>query len=1039
MEIADYIPNYPELNDPEFNNRIFHKKEFYDLRTGAETSSFGEPDDLWPHQKLLSRFISPYTSYNELLLFHTPGTGKTCAASAIVEINKQDPLIRKPVLIVAPNDTLVNQWKQQIALVCTTGQYIPENYFSKDPSESLTDAEKTTRLNKLLRPIYHITTMERMRRQIDKFKGAAGDQIIRNRYSNTIIIIDEAHNLRIQSNTTKKNITTSKGRYRSFHRFLHLVVNSKILMLTGTPMFDRIGELPGLINLILPLDQQLPTGKAFANQYLQKVGNVRKIKNEDELYTYLVGRVSYIREGGNFPRRVDLGETEWTEFLKTVNVDMSEVQLVGYLQAYAKDTEKGEKKLTGLWKNSRQAAVFVYYSDKTQYLWGTAATTLLTVKKAEKTIIIKNRKITYTPIMINLKYKTDLKQNLAIYSAKYNKIVDYVLAHKNKPVFIFTPLVSGAGGAIFLGLILGLFGYGKAVGTESYPGLRYALITGDDKSSLQRKTLIDMFNSKMNINGEIIQVMIATKTIAEGTSFTNVQDEIVVSPYWNNSGTEQAIGRGLRATSLADLPDEKRIVTVQELASTSDELPEDENIDAHMYKMSEAKDFEIKAAERVLKKAAWDCALNYERNVRSIDINNSRNCDYQKCNYVCYQTTPQKIQPKWTYIIPENQLDESTYLLYYSKPELLKIVEKIKNIFRDYSYIDVQGLDIAMDTSSFKLLILAIEYIIENHVTVYNRWGQACFLRKEGNMLFLSDIPTEKEILGSWYARYPYANQQTPLSQIIDNDLLSQDLSIMKHIDLNEPKKAQQLISDMNLETQIFIFESLLQLKPEKMTVKKSKLYDTFVSLFQPHIFTVDETVVHDLEKTKLALEYVDFTKGDGGSLRCLHDDKWVDCGKKDEEEFTKIIKDIKDVSTEEIINNKYGVYGILTTDGKFQIADKTKEKKIVKLIKTTPKKATDHRTRYTGKVCGTWRKWQLVELHLRVGADPSVDIDTSIKNKTDLLAEIKKKNASEAVPDNATVATLQKILTLINQPVTQLCDQLQEWFTTNNLLIKHK
>ena len=1038
MEISDYIPSYPELDDPEFNDKVFHKKEFYDLRTGIDIPSSGKPGDLWPHQQLMSRFISPYTPYNEQLLFHTPGTGKTCGSAAIVEVNKQDPLIRKPVLIIVPNDTLVNQWKRQIALVCTDGEYIPENYFSKDIAEKLTDAEKTTRLNKLLRPVYHITTMERMRRQIDKFKGPGGDQILRNRYSNTIIIIDEAHNLRIQSNTSKKNIEASRGRYKSFNRFLHLVVNSKIMLLSGTPMFDRIGELPGLMNLILPLDQQLPTGKKFTDRYLKKSEGMRKIKNVKKLFSYLVGRVSYIREGGNFPRRVDLGESDWTKFLKTFGVEMSPTQLNGYLEAYAKDTEKGEK-TTGLWKNSRQAAVFVYQNVKQEYLWGTAATGLLTMKSKPKTMIIKNRKVTYTLITLVPKYRNDLRDNLEQYSAKYKEIVDFVLEHKKQPVFIFTPLVSGAGGAIFLGLILGLFGYAKAVGVESSPALRYALITGDDKSSLQRKTLIDIFNSKENANGEIIQVMIATKTISEGTSFTNVQHEIVVSPYWNNSGTEQAIGRGLRADSLIDLPESKRVVTVQQLAITSPNLPENENIDAHMYKMSEVKDFEIKVGERVLKRVAWDCPLNYARNVRAIDKNESRSCDYQKCNYLCYQTTPEKVKPKWVYSIPENDLDESTFLLYYSKPELLKVVEKIQNLLRMYSFIDIQGLNDALDVSSFKLLVIAIEYIIENHVTVYNRWGMACFLRKEGNMLFLSDVPTEKDILGSWYARYPYANQQIPLSQVIDDDLLAKD---NPKLDTFDPagKAAQQIIDGMSLESRIFIFESLLQIEPEKMTKTQSQLFDTFVSLFKTHIFTVEETLVHDLEKTKLALDYVDFTTGDGGSLRCFKDSTWSDCGKKEEEQLTSVIKDIKNVSTEGITNNKYGVYGILTTDGKFQIADKTKEKATVVTKKGAKKTSgSDRRTKYTGRVCSYWKKPQLIELYLRVGAEPSIPIDTTLKSKSALMAEAAKLNIDSIIPKNATIATLQKIVTFGGQKVVDLCDQLQKWFTENNLIIDQK
>ncbi len=1025
MEIADYIPDYPDLTDPHFNDRIFHKKEFYDLRTGTEARAIGERGDLWPHQKLLGRIVSPYTSYDEQLLFHSPGTGKTCGAAAIIEVSKQDPLVRKPVLIIVPNDTLVNQWKQQLALICTSGHYIPEYYFSTDPIDKLTAAEKTTRINKLLSPIYRITTLERMRRHIDNLH----DTILRNRYSNTIIIIDEVHNLRIQVHTTTKKKTDSQGRYKAFHRFLHLVENSKKILLTGTPMFDRIGELPGLMNLILPLDQQLPIGVEFSKKFLTKERNVRKLKNVNELYTYLIGKVSYIREGGSFPLRKDLGEARYTKFLKTLIVNISKLQLTGYLQAYKKDTEKETNTTTGLWKNSRQAAVFVYKTDKDQYLWGTDASSLLMVKGKVKKLVLDKRVMSYTPVSLIAKYTVDLRKNLKIYSAKYAEIVDFINKHQNEPIFIFTPLVTGAGGAIFLGLVLELFGYSKAMGSSAISAKRYAIITGDDKSSIQRKKLIEIFNSPKNTDGKLIQIMIATKTISEGTSFVNVRNVIVVSPYWNNSGTEQAIGRGLRADSLVGLPKKDRVVTVQELAIYSTKLPEEKNIDAHMYKMSESKDFEIKNAERVLKKAAWDCALNYARNVRTTDINYTRNCDYQKCNYVCYQTTPKKVKPKWVYSIPEKQLDESTYLLYYSQPELLRVVEKIKNVLGIYSYIDIRGLNKNLNVNSFKLLILAIEYIIENHVTVYNKWGQACFLRKDGNMLFLSDIPTEKEILGSWYARYPYANQQTPLSMIIDNELYAQDLPKLDELNCSNSEAAQKIVTSMNLETKIFVLETLLKMDVKLMAAKQKKLYDIFRSLFDKHIFIIDDTLIHNLEKTKLKQNYVNYTMGDGGSLRCLRDGRWENCGKKVEEELSKIIKEIKDDTTEEVTKNPSKVYGIISSDGKFLIADKTKEKK------TTGK---DKRNIYRGRNCRQgWQKWQLIELYFRLNIDPPVKIDTTIKKKPDLVIAIKTNKVDKAIPDNATVIMLQKILTLSTLDIKTLCEWLEQWFIDNKLVIK--
>lgn len=1021
MEISDYIPQYPEITNPKFNDEILHKKEFYDLKTGSESNQFGEPGDLWTHQQLIARFLSPNTPYNTQLLYHTPGTGKTCAASAITEINKLDPLVRKPVIIIVPNDTLVNQWKQQIAMVCTDGEYIPDNFFSQDPLLKLTDAEKTTRINKLIRPVYHITTMERMRREIDKFKGAGSDVILRNRYSNTIIIIDEAHNLRIQSNTSKKNIEASKGRYKSFHRFLHAITNSKIILLSGTPMYDRISELPGLLNLLLPIDQQLPTGADFSRKFLKKEDEIRSLRNKVELMNKMVGRVSYIREGGNFPERIDIGDADWIKYIKVSEAEMSKTQLAGYRQAFAQDNNKESSMTTGLWKNSRQAATFVF-KDGDKYLWGNPGIQLLTTKLRPKKVEIKGRTVTLTNIALKAGYKEKIRNNLQEYSAKFNVIIEFLEKNPTTPTFIFTPLVSGTGGAIFLGLILQLFGYVKAVGNETTPGKRYALITGDDKSSLQRKTLIDMYNSPQNINGELIQVMIATKTISEGTSFTNVKHEFILSPYWNNSGTEQAIGRGLRANSLASLPNEERKVRVQQLAAVSDKLKNSENIDIHMYKMSEAKDYEIKDAERLLKRVAWDCTLNYQRNVRKMDKDNTRACDYQKCNYVCYQTKPNRVGKVWNYDVPEKDLKQDTFLLFYSKKEMLEVVEKIKDKLKRYSFINLQGLDDLLSVDNFKLFVLAVEYIIENHVTVYNQWGQPCFLRKQGNMLFLADSPTETKALGSWYASYPFANDLRPLGEIINNKILANDLQKLDGLDPKNKIETKRVISQMNLESKIFVLEYLLSIENEEMDNRQRGLYDAFINAFEDHIFRVGDEVLHDLEKIKITADYIDFETGDDGSLRCLSGGVWNYC--QDEEQYSIAINSLKKNTTNiDVIENEFGIYGIITSDGKFQLADKTKETG-----------NTDRRGLYRGKVCTSWKKPELVEIFLRVGVEPN-KVDKTLTKKKELMDRIKELKLDAVVPKNATIATLQIIHTLGKQTVRDLCNQLQVWFQDNELI----
>jgi superfamily II DNA or RNA helicase len=1028
MNIEDYIPNYPEVTNPTYNNQILHKKEYYDLRTTSEIIPFGKPGELWNHQILMSRFVSPYTMPPPQLIFHKPGTGKTCLSAAVNEVNKLDPTVRKPMLIIVPNDVLVEQWKKQIALICTNNKYLPENYYSIDEATKLTDGEKTARLNKLIKPVYLITTMEKMRRQIDKYPSPGGDLLLRNRYSNSIIIIDEAHNLRIQTGTSKETAEDSKGRYNAFHRFLHLVVNSKIMLLTGTPMYDKINELPGLMNLILPIDKQLPTGKKFISEFLEQSGNIRKIKNEGVLLDYFVGRVSYLRDGGNFPTRIDLGENKWTQFIKTKGVEMSDIQVDGYLQAYNKDQNIGtEKNEMSLWKNSRQAACFVYQDKDDKYLWGTDVTKKLVQEKNPINVTIKGKKMAIPVLSIKSEYSNSIKTNLAQWSAKYDYVIKYIKERPNKPVFIFTPLVSGGGGAIFFGLVLGLFGYSKAIGNETTPSPRYALITGDDKSNIQRNSLIEIFNSKNNVNGELIQVLIATKTISEGTSFINVREEIVMSPYWNNSGTEQGIGRGLRANSLMGQPASERNVTVQQLCIEGD-ISEENNIDAHMYKMSESKDFEIKSAERVLKISAWDCALNYDRNVRTNDTNESRNCDYQKCNYVCYQTKPNKSTQIWTYNVPEKDLDVDTYILYYSKPELLEIVKQIKNILRMYSFIDITTISELLDTNRFKLIVLAIEYIIENHITVYNKWGQSCYLRNEGNTLFLSENPNGKQLYDSWYARYPYVNNKSTLTEIINNEIYKEDLSIVSNINLNN-KLLPQTFAKLKLETQIFLYEWLAKLNQKELTQKQLNAYNKFIELYKDNVSIVNGINIHRLDKIKINTNYTDFTKGDMGELKCLENNEWTNCDKKIQDQFTVIVKHNTDKELD------YDIYGVLTTDNKFQIVDKTKEKGKTIATKDGEKTAaTDLRIKYTGKVCAFWQKWQLIEMFIKLGIEDESDGKKITKQA--LFEQISELDLTKVVPDNATINQLKLILRLGKLKVKDICFELQQWFIKNNRIV---
>ena len=118
------------------------------------------------------------------------------------------------------------------------------------------------------------------------------------------------------------------------------------------------------------------------------------------------------------------------------------------------------------------------------------------------------------------------------------------------------------------------------------------------------------------------------------------------------------------------------------------------SIDLHKYKSSEEKDLKIKNVERIMKESAVDCALNYKRNRR--DVENSRECEYQSCDYVCDGIENMNILTQ----------DYSTYKLYYDNNDYELIKDNIKALFIQSFQYNITtiygGLEILYPISSIK-------------------------------------------------------------------------------------------------------------------------------------------------------------------------------------------------------------------------------------------------------------------------------------------------------------------------------------------------
>ena len=86
---------------------------------------------------------------------------------------------------------------------------------------------------------------------------------------------------------------------------------------------------------------------------------------------------------------------------------------------------------------------------------------------------------------------------------------------------------------------------------------RYALLTGD-VTDAKFNTMMETMNSYENRHGDLIKVLISSKTGRDGINVNNVLQIHLIGPEWNQSSIYQAMSRGIRATSHDDLINEEK-------------------------------------------------------------------------------------------------------------------------------------------------------------------------------------------------------------------------------------------------------------------------------------------------------------------------------------------------------------------------------------------------------------------------------------------------------------------------------------------------
>jgi len=275
----DQFNYYPEYSDELFNKKIFEKKEFYEnsipkmnkdmFKTNKKT--FNRSNS----QKFVKNFISNNTPYNGLLLWHGVGVGKTCAALSIAE-NFRNIVYQndKKILVLTPSDTIQQNWRDEIFSIekennnylnvnvqCTGDRYKNDlpNFNDK------TYKQKVLMVNRLINKYYEIMGYQKLTNEIDKYFNSLKDfyketslenkkiKYIKEKFSNRVIIMDEVHVTR--EGGSNKEDKKSRPYLEMIARYAD---NTKLILLTATPMYNISKEIIWLLNLLLLNDKQAP-------------------------------------------------------------------------------------------------------------------------------------------------------------------------------------------------------------------------------------------------------------------------------------------------------------------------------------------------------------------------------------------------------------------------------------------------------------------------------------------------------------------------------------------------------------------------------------------------------------------------------------------------------------------------------------------------------------------------------------------------------------------------------------------------------------
>ena len=308
---------YPELQETQAQS--LPPAELQILKTmRAEFCADSKKKDykLQPQQRFLRRVLSPDNPTQNLLMVHGTGTGKTCTAIQIAEEYVIRPEFQNKKVLMLANPAVQDNFKNEIFSVsddklyqdpdglllskqCTGRRYLEIIQRAWAEPLRLTDSATRDKIRRmadsLLREFYEFQGYDGFANYVSKnTEGRTQNDItkwIHETFDDRLIIVDEAHNLRVTTETT----STAKISAKAIESIVKQAKGVTLVLLTATPMFDDYDEIVYYFNLFLWNDKRLdPSKTVTVSEIFEKDGSFKE-GQEARFRGWCQDYISYIK------------------------------------------------------------------------------------------------------------------------------------------------------------------------------------------------------------------------------------------------------------------------------------------------------------------------------------------------------------------------------------------------------------------------------------------------------------------------------------------------------------------------------------------------------------------------------------------------------------------------------------------------------------------------------------------------------------------------------------------------------------------------